>query len=81
MPKLTTVTRDEIIRVAKTFKANRRAPKWTVIVETVELPARSLVLEAGGLAHNDSMNSHQAAMILKRLGFEIRYDGKQVRIL
>jgi hypothetical protein len=77
MPKLATLTRNKITRVAKTFKGNRHAPKWNVIVEGVELPARPLVIESSGLAHNHSMNSHQAVTILKRLGFETRYDGKQ----
>jgi hypothetical protein len=81
MSKLAALTSDEIIKVAKTFKVNRHAPKWTVIVEGAELPARSLVLEVAGLTHNDSINSHQAVVILKRLGFETRYGGKQVQLL
>lgn len=48
-------------------------PKWTVIVEDRELPARPLVLEAAGVPPNDPTNSHQAIAILENLGFETRY--------
>jgi hypothetical protein len=50
-------------------------PKWTVIVEERELPARPLVLDAAGVPPNDPMNSHQAIAILENLGFETRYAG------
>lgn len=52
-------------------------PKWTVIVDKRELPARPLVLEAAGVPPNDPTNSHQAVDILKRLGFETRYAREQ----
>lgn len=77
-PKVAGLTRKDIIHTAKTFKANRRMPKWTAIVEGKELPARPLVLEAAGVAPNDSTNSHQAVAILKDLGFDTRYEGKSV---
>jgi len=48
-------------------------PKWRVVVNGRELPARPLVLEAAGVAPNDTTNSHQAVAILENLGFEIRY--------
>ncbi|MGC1618138.1 MAG: hypothetical protein WA765_06565 [Candidatus Acidiferrum sp.] len=48
-------------------------PKWTVIVDDRELPARPLVLEAAGVPPNDPTNSHQAIAILENLGFETRY--------
>jgi hypothetical protein len=48
-------------------------PKWRVVVNGRELPARPLVLEAAGVAPNDTTNSHQAVAILESLGFEIRY--------
>jgi hypothetical protein len=48
-------------------------PKWRVVVNSRELPARPLVLEAAGVAPNDQTNSHQAVAILERLGFETRY--------
>jgi hypothetical protein len=53
-------------------------PKWSVIVEGRELPARPLILEAAGVPPNDPTNSHQAVAILKQQGFEIRYQGKSV---
>jgi hypothetical protein len=53
-------------------------PKWTAIVEGKELPARPLVLDAAGVAPNDTTNSHQAVAILKDFGFETRYEGKSV---
>jgi len=53
-------------------------PKWTVIVEGKEIPARPLVLEAAGVAPNDRTNSHQAVAILKDRGFDTRYEGKSV---
>jgi hypothetical protein len=69
------LTKADIIRTARTFTWTRKMPKWTVIVEQRELPARPLVLEAAGVAPNDPTNSHQAVAILDRLGFETRYAG------
>jgi hypothetical protein len=54
-------------------------PKWSVIVDGKELPARPLVLEAAGVPPNDPTNSHQAIQILKERGFEVRYEGKTLR--
>lgn len=54
-------------------------PKWSVIVEGRELPARPLVLEAAGVPPNDTTNSHQAVAILKERGFDVRYRGKTIR--
>jgi hypothetical protein len=54
-------------------------PKWTVIVEGRELPARPLVLEAAGVPPNDPTNSHQAVAILKDRGFDVRYGGKTIQ--
>jgi hypothetical protein len=68
-----TLTRAEIIRAANDFKSTRKMSKWTVFINTRELPARPLVLEAAGVAPNDPTNSHQAVAILERLGFETRY--------
>jgi hypothetical protein len=67
------LTRVEILRTARKFKWLKKMPKWTVIVEKQELPARPLVLEAAGVPPNDPTNSHQAVAILKTLGFETRY--------
>ena len=55
-------------------------PKWRVVVQSRELPARPLVLEAAGVPPNDSTDSHQAVAILERLGFETRYvaEGHQI---
>lgn len=50
-------------------------PKWTVLVEGQELPARPLVLYAAGVPPNDPTNSHQAVAILEKLGFQTRYQG------
>lgn len=77
-PKIASLTRKDIIQTAKTFTSGRRMPKWTAIIEGRELPARPLVLEAAGVAPNDSTNSHQAVAILKDLGFDTRYEGKSV---
>src|SRR2546427_12725691 len=54
-----------------------RWPKWRVVVQSRELPARPLVLEAAGVPPNDPTNSHQAVEILRRLGFETRYTRDQ----
>jgi hypothetical protein len=54
-------------------------PKWSVIVEGRELPARPLILEAAGVPPNDPTNSHQAVAILKERGFDVRYQGKTLR--
>jgi hypothetical protein len=53
-------------------------PKWTVVIEGRELPARPLVLEAAGVQPNDPTNSHQAIALLTQQGFEVRYQGKQI---
>ncbi|MBZ5546544.1 MAG: hypothetical protein LAO22_01095 [Acidobacteriia bacterium] len=53
-------------------------PKWSVIVEGRELPARPLVLEAAGVPPNDPTNSHQAVAILRDRGFDVRYEGKTI---
>ena len=73
MPSPKQLTREAIIRTARTFRWFRKMPKWTAIVEGRELPARPLVLEAAGVPPNDPTNSHQAVDILKTLGFETRY--------
>jgi hypothetical protein len=67
------LTRDEILATASRFRWFRKMPKWTVIVDDRELPARPLVLEAAGVQPNDPTNSHQAIAILENLGFETRY--------
>ena len=77
-PKVAALTRKDIIETAKGFKGTRRMPKWTAIVDGKEFPARPLVLDAAGVAPNDTTNSHQAVAILKDLGFETRYEGKPV---
>jgi hypothetical protein len=67
------LTRAEILATANRFRWFRKMPKWTVIVQGRELPARPLVLEAAGVPPNDPTNSHQAIAILENLGFETRY--------
>ena len=67
------LTRAEILAAASRFRWLRKMPKWTVIVNDRELPARPLVLEAAGVPPNDPTNSHQAIAILENLGFETRY--------
>jgi len=72
------LTREDITAAAKTFRFGRQLPKWTVIVDGQELPARPLVLRAAGVFPNDPTNSHQAIAILKGHGFEVRYQGKPI---
>lgn len=79
MPSPRELTRAEVIRAARTFRWHRKMPKWTAIVEGRELPARPLVLEAGGVPPNDPTNSHQAVAILENLGFETRYAGARIK--
>ena len=67
------LTRAQILSTAARFRWFRKLPKWTVIVNNRELPARPLVLEAAGVPPNDPTNSHQAIAILENLGFETRY--------
>lgn len=76
--KVRALTKHDVVQAAKTFKWNRQLPRWTVIVNNTEHPARPLVLEAAGVPPNDSTNSHQAVAKLKSLGFETRYVGKAV---
>jgi len=77
--KVSVLTKQAIVSAAKNFRWNRQMPKWTVIVDGRELPARPLVLEAAGVPPNDPTNSHQAVAILKTQGFDIRYEGKIIR--
>ena len=72
------LTKEDIIRTAKSFRWNRQLPKWTAIVSGKELPVRPLVLQAAGVAPNDPTNSHRAVAKLKSLGFDTRYEGKSV---
>lgn len=73
--KVSELTKQEIAAAAKSFRWNRRMPKWTVIVDGRELPARPLVLGAAGVPPNDPTNSHQAVAILQDRGFVVRYEG------
>src|SRR5258707_12791396 len=72
------LTREDIAAAARNFRFSRQLPKWTVIVEGQELPARPLVLRAAGAFPNDPTNSHQAIAILKGHGFEVRYQGTPI---
>ncbi len=71
------LTRVEVLRAAARLRWTRKLPKWTVVVNDRELPARPLVLEAAGVPPNDPINSHQAVAILKNLGFETRYTAER----
>jgi hypothetical protein len=79
MPSPRELTRADIIRAAQSFRWTRKMPKWTVVVEERELPARPLVLDAAGVPPNDSTNSHQAVAILEELGFQTRYASERLR--
>jgi hypothetical protein len=70
------LTREDITAAAKSFYWSRQMPKWSVIVDGRELPARPLVLEAAGVPPNDPTNSHQAVALLRDRGFDVRYEGK-----
>lgn len=72
------LTKDDVLRTAKSFQWARQLPKWTVIVDGRELPVRPLILTAAGVAPNDPTNSHQAVAKLKSFGFDTRYEGKSV---
>ncbi len=74
--RVSALTREEIAATARRFRWSRQMPKWSVIVEGRELPARPLVLEAAGVPPNDPTNSHQAIKILKDRGFDVRYEGR-----
>jgi hypothetical protein len=74
--RVSALTKEEIIATARRFRWRRQMPKWSVMVEGQELPARPLVLEAAGVPPNDPTNSHQAIKILKDRGFDVRYEGK-----
>lgn len=77
-PQVDALTRDDIVRTARQFRWTRQMPKWTVIVEGQELPARPLVLQAASVPPNDPTNSHQAIAKLKSFNFDTRYEGKSV---
>lgn len=76
--KVSALTKQGITAAARNFRWDRQMPKWTVIVEGRELPARPLVLGAAGVPPNDPTNSHQAVAILREQGFVVRYQGKTV---
>lgn len=76
--RVAVLTREDITAAARTFRFHRQLPKWTVIVDGQELPARPLVLRAAGVFPNDPTNSHQAIAILKGHGFEVRYQGNPI---
>lgn len=73
MPSPKELTRTEVLETARTFRWTKKMPKWRVVVNGRELPARPLVLEAARVAPNNTTNSHQAVAILESLGFETRY--------
>lgn len=74
--RVSALTRNDITATARSFRWNRQMPKWSVIVEGRELPARPLILNAAGVPPNDPTNSHQAVAILKEHGFDVRYQGR-----
>ena len=76
--RVSSLTKEDIAATAKSFRWSRQMPKWSVIVDGRELPARPLVLQAAGVAPNDPTNSHQAVAILKERGFAVRYQGKAI---
>lgn len=76
--RVSQLTKQEIASTAKDFRWSRQMPKWTVIVDGKELPARPLILEAAGVPPNDPTNSHQAVAILQDRGFDIYYEGKAI---
>ena len=78
-PKVSALTKKDIASAASKFRWNRQMPKWSVIVDGRELPARPLVLDAAGVPPNDPTNSHQAVAILKQYGFDVRYQGKAIQ--
>jgi hypothetical protein len=77
--RVSSLTKEDITATAKNFRWSRHMPKWSVIVDGRELPARPLVLEAAGVPPNDPTNSHQAVAILKERGFDVRYQGKTIQ--
>lgn len=77
MPNPQELTKADVLQTAGSFQWTRKMPKWRVIVDGRELPARPLVLEAAGVPPNDSTNSHQAVAILERLGFRVIYAGER----
>lgn len=77
--KVVALTKSDITTAAGSFQWTRQLPKWTVIVDGKQLPARPLVLEAAGVPPNDPTNSHQAVAILQDRGFDVYYRGKAIR--
>jgi hypothetical protein len=74
--RVSALTKDDIATAARNFRWTRQMPKWSVVVDGRELPARPLVLQAAGVPPNDPTNSHQAVAILKERGFDVRYQGE-----
>jgi hypothetical protein len=77
--RVSALTRNDIASTARSFQWTRQLPKWTVIIEGRELPARPLILDAAGVLPNDPTNSHQAIAILESYGFDVRYQGKTIK--
>ena len=78
-PRVSALTQQDIAATARKFQWRRQMPKWTVIVDGRELPARPLVLEAARVPPNDPTNSHQAVAILRERGFVVHYQGKPLQ--
>src|ERR1700739_3421795 len=76
--RVSALTKEQIMTAARRFRWRRQMPKWSVVIEGRELPARPLVLEAAGVPPNDPTNSHQAIALLKEQGFEVRYQGRTI---
>ena len=72
---LRSLTRESVIATAKDFAADKRAAKWNVRVEGKLYPVRPLSFKAAGLLPNDPATTHDAVAILKKLGFEVFYEG------
>lgn len=74
--RLRAITRDEVIRASKQLKWDKELPKWTVLVDGRRFPLRPLAFQAAGLLPNARSNTHNAAKVLKELGFEVFYENK-----
>jgi hypothetical protein len=77
--RVAVLSRRDIETAAGKLQWNRQLPKWTVMVEGRQLPARPLVLEAAGVPPNDPTNSHQAVALLQDRGFEVFYQGRPLQ--
>jgi len=72
------LSRAMVLMAAEDLKWNKELPKWTVLVEGKTLPLRPLARMVSHLAPHERVPTRKTVEMLKKLGFQVLYDGKPV---